>query len=207
VTRFPDRRPAGIAEYFDGYAAELARAAASVSREALAAAEQRIRRCLDADGTIFSCGNGGSAAIANHLVCDYGKGIRMDTALRPRVRSLSSGAEILTAIGNDLGYDETFAFQLAGLGRPGDLLISVSSSGNSENIVRAVQWARDNSLATIAMTGFSGGRSAAIADVNLHVDSDNYGVVEDLHQSLMHALAQYVRISLMPAELIGQRTF
>lgn len=207
MTRFPGRKTADIAEYFDGYAAELTRAASTVSRDALHAAQALLKDCMRRDNNVFSCGNGGSAAIANHLVCDFGKGMRADTTLRPRVRSLSSGPEILTAIGNDLSYADTFSHQLEGFGRPGDLLISVSSSGDSENIVRAVQWAKDNGMGTIAMTGFAGGRSAALADVSLHVASENYGVVEDMHQSLMHALAQFVRQSLMSEDLVLKRKF
>ena len=95
--------------------------------------------------------------------------------------------------GPDRGYD----FYASSSGSGSDLL-SISSSGNSENIVRAVQWAKDNGLRTIAMTGFSGGRSAGLADANLHVASDNYGVVEDLHQSIMHVLAQFLRMQHLP---------
>jgi len=207
MTRFPSSKIEGIAEFFDGYVEELVRAAGTMSRQALDEAQTLLKACMDRDGHIFVCGNGGSAAIANHLVCDFGKGMRADTNLRPRVRSLSSGPEILTAIGNDMSYDHTFSHQLEGFARPGDLLLTVSSSGNSENIVRAVQWAKDNGMATIALTGFSGGRSATMADVSVHVASENYGVVEDLHQSTMHALAQYLRQSLMSDELISQRKF
>ncbi len=207
MTRFPSQKLTTIAEYFDGYAGEMTRALATVSRTALDSAQRLVLECLERDGTIIVCGNGGSAAIANHLVCDFGKGMRGDTKLRPRVRSLSSGPEILTAIGNDMSYADTFSHQLDGLGRAGDLLITVSSSGDSENIVRAVQWAKANKVACIAMTGFGGGRSAGLADVSLHVASENYGVVEDLHQSLMHVLAQFIRQSLMPGDLVAQRKF
>ena len=87
------------------------------------------------------------------------------------------------------------------------MLISISSSGDSENVVRACQWAKENGVSVIAMTGFAGGRSAALADVNLHVVGDNYGVVEDTHQSLMHILAQFIRLSRMDAGAISARKF
>jgi phosphoheptose isomerase len=90
---------------------------------------------------------------------------------------------------------------------PGDVLITISSSGNSENIVRAIDWARGNGVGSISMTGFAGGRSKTLADVNLHVAAENYGVVEDIHQSMMHCLAQYLRQSAMPAELVARRVF
>ena len=133
--------------------------------------------------------------------------MQTDTQLRPKVVSLSATIETITAIANDISYDEIFVYQLRTLAEPGDALITVSSSGDSENVVRACRWAKENGVATIAMTGFSGGRSATIADVNLHVAGDNYGVVEDVHQSLMHILAQFIRQAHMNAELIAERKF
>lgn len=204
---FPEKPFDSIALFFDAYAGQLADAAASVSREALMAAQEMLAAAIARDGAIFSCGNGGSAAIANHLVCDHSRGIAKDTGLRPRIHSLSATVEVLTAIANDLDYAEVFTEQLRLLARPGDLLITISSSGDSENVARAIAWARDNGMGTIALTGFAGGRTARLAEVNIHVASDNYGVVEDLHQSIMHALAQFIRQSRMPAELISRRTF
>jgi len=93
---------------------------------------------IQADRLIFTCGNGGSAAIANHLTCDCSKGIATNTTLRPRVVSLSATVEIMTAIANDMAYSEVFVYQLKNLARPGDVLITISSSGDSENIVRAL---------------------------------------------------------------------
>jgi phosphoheptose isomerase len=133
--------------------------------------------------------------------------VQSDTGLRPRVYSLSAHIEIMTAVSNDLSYDDVFVYQLRSLARPGDALVSVSSGGDSENIVRAVTWAKENGLPVIAMTGFTGGRSAALADINLHVDAHNYGVVEDVHQSLMHILAQYIRQAHMDEAAIVERRF
>src|SRR5262249_15315583 len=147
------------------------------------------------------------AAISNHLACDHVKGISADTPLKAQVRSLVSTVELLTAVANDISYADVFAYQVRMFGKAGDVLITISSSGDSENIVRAVQAAKKMGLSTIALSGFSGGRSAQLADVNLHVASDNYGIVEDVHQSIMHSLAQYIRQTHMPAELIGKRRF
>ena len=204
---FPDTKFEACGEYADAYFAQLGAAAASVSRARLHAAAAVLTRVHADGGTLFSCGNGGSAAIANHLVCDHCKGLAADTGLRPRIYSLSATIEMITAIGNDVSFDEVFAGQLALQARPGDALVTISSSGNSENIVRACQWARDHDLPVISMTGFAGGRSSELADVNLHVESHNYGVVEDVHQSLMHILAQYLRQAHMDGNLIGARTF
>ena len=100
-----------------------------------------------------------------------------------------------------------YVYQVRALATPGDALITISSSGDSENIVRAASWAKKNNIPVISMTGFSGGRSADIADVNLHVSADNYGIIEDVHQSLMHVLAQYIRQAHMDEGLIRQRKF
>ena len=155
----------------------------------------------------MQCGNGGSAAIANHLLCDFQKGIQTDTAVKPRVVSLSSHPELITAIGNDIGFEDIFVFQLRTMARPGDVLMTISSSGNSENIVRCMKWAKDNGVPTIALVGFSGGRSGNMADVTIHVAAKNYGTVEDVHQSVMHLLAQYLRQSHMNDEQIACRKF
>lgn len=204
---FPEQKFSSIAVYFDAYAAQLAQAAASVDRAALERAQDILGQAIGLGHQVFSCGNGGSAAISNHLVCDHVKGISADTGLRPRVQSLSACMEMVTAIANDISYAEVFSYQLSMASRPGDVLITISSSGDSENIVRAIAWAKANDVSTISLTGFAGGRSAAMADVNLHVAADNYGVVEDMHQSLMHVLAQYIRQSRMDAGLVVERRF
>lgn len=204
---FPDKKFGDAGSYADAYFAKVKEAAASVDREKLQQAAAILAGVYRAGGMVYSCGNGGSAAIANHLVCDHCKLVRTDTQFSSRIYSLSATVELITAIGNDLSYDEIFVYQLRCLAKSGDALITISSSGDSENIVRAAAWARENGIPVIAMTGFSGGRSAALADVNLHVSADNYGVIEDVHQSLMHLLAQYIRQSQMDEALIRQRKF
>ncbi len=204
---FPNELYAVIGAFADDYFEHLAGAAASVDRAALTEAAAVLKRTYVAGGTVFACGNGGSGAISNHLHCDHLKGVQTDTALKPKVVSLSATIETITAIANDISYDEVFVYQLRTLAEPGDALIAISSSGKSENVVRACQWAKDNDVATIVMTGFDGGRSRAIADISLHVDADNYGVIEDVHQSLMHILAQFIRQAEMDAGLIAERKF
>ncbi len=115
--------------------------------------------------------------------------------------------EMITAIANDISYDEIFVYQLQTLAEPGDVLLTVSSSGDSENVVRAAQWAKDQGLEVIAFTGFEGGRTAKLATINLHVSGDNYGVVEDTHQGLMHILAQFIRQNRMDESMIRERKF
>lgn len=193
MDNFPSSQIDQAGTYADEYFTRLAAASKTIDREAVERAARLIAETSAAGKRIYCCGNGGSAAISNHLVCDCVKGIRTDSTLKPQVVSLSSNIEIITAIGNDIGYDQIFRFQLESLAHPGDLLIVISSSGGSPNIVTALEWAKDNGVTSIAMTGFSGGKSRELADISLHVEADNYGIIEDLHQSLMHLLAQYTR--------------
>ena len=204
---FPDGHYPSPASYFDAYAEQAAKAATSVEPVALDRAAAILLDAYLRGATVFACGNGGSAAIANHLQCDHVKGIRTTTDLTPRVVSLSSNVELLTAIANDLAYEQVFVYQLQSQAQPGDVLIAISSSGRSPNITRALTWARDHDLSTVALTGFDGGGARRIADVTIHVDGSNYGIIEDQHQAVMHALAQYIRQSRMSADTIAPSVF
>ena len=205
---FPDTKFASIASYYESYAAELSRALATVDRAQLARAGEVLENAIGSGAQVFACGNGGSAAIANHLVCDHAKGIAADTGLRPRIQSLAACVEMITAIANDMAYDQVFAYQLELAARPGDVLITISSSGQSPSIVKAIEWAMAHGMRTIALNGFAGtNASARLADISLHVAAENYGIVEDVHQSLMHVLAQFIRQARMEPALIAQRKF
>lgn len=204
---FPDQKFADVAAFFDAYAERIAVAAASVDHAALARAAELLDDAYAREAGVFACGNGGSASISNHLTCDHLKGIQTDTEVRPHVHSLSTNMELVTAIANDLSYDDVFVYQLSTLAKAGDVLIAISSSGDSENVARAAAWARDNGVEVIAFTGFEGGRTGGLATVHLHVVGDNYGVIEDAHQSLMHVLAQYLRQARMSESTIAQRKF
>jgi D-sedoheptulose 7-phosphate isomerase len=177
TAKFPSKSYGSAQSYFEAYSENIAQAWSTFDQAAVAQAAQYLRACLERDGIIYACGNGGSAAIANHLLCDFHKGIQTGTSYKPRVVSLSSHLELLTAIANDITYDDVFVYQLKTMARPNDLLMTISSSGNSENIVRAADWAKSNNISVISMVGFSGGRSAKIADVTIHVVAENYGVV------------------------------
>jgi D-sedoheptulose 7-phosphate isomerase/D-glycero-D-manno-heptose 1,7-bisphosphate phosphatase len=205
--KFPAHRFEQAEEFGGAYVAELARAFATVDLTEIRRAAEVLTAAYRRDAVVFSCGNGGSASIANHLQCDHVKGVRTGTDLTPRVVSLSTNVELLTAIANDLSYDSVFEYQLQSQARPGDVLIAVSSSGRSPNIVRALEWARAHGMQTIALTGFDGGTARRTAAVGVHVDSGNYGVIEDAHQSCMHLLAQYVRQSRMSADAVAATTF
>lgn len=205
--RFPAERFERADTYGGAYVAELARAFDTIDLTQVAAAAEILSAAYERDAAVFACGNGGSASIANHLQCDHVKGIRNGTGLQNRVHSLSTNIELLSAIANDLGYDAVFEYQLQSQARPGDVLVAISSAGRSQNVVRALEWAQANGMPTIALTGFEGGPARSRATVSIHVDSVNYGIVEDAHQSCMHLLAQYIRQSRMTSDAVSSQTF
>jgi phosphoheptose isomerase len=207
LNKFPAGPYALASSYCEAYLDALAQAAASIDLKKVERAAAVLLEAYTSGASVFSCGNGGSAAISNHLQCDHLKGVRTETDLTPRVISLSANVALLTAIANDIGYEDIFVYQLESQCRPGDVLIAISSSGRSGNIVRALNWAREHDVRTIALTGFEGGDAKKAAEVPIHVACNNYGVVEDLHQSVMHGIAQYVRQSRMSEDLIALSNF
>jgi len=152
---------------------------------------------------IYTIGNGASAAIAQHWACDYTKGCsnlkpEEGKFLKVRVHSLAANIPLMTAISNDVSYDEVYAYQIERLGAPGDVLITISSSGNSPNVVRAIEAAIEEKMHVITLTGFEGGKSKIMAEeylhgVNVHVDCPEYEATEDVHQAIMHMIAKYIR--------------
>jgi D-sedoheptulose 7-phosphate isomerase len=145
-------------------------------------------------GTLWVAGNGGSAAISDHTVCDMTKGTYVEGQPPIRSVSLSANGPMVTALGNDIGYDQVFRHQLKLYLQPEDAVLLVSASGNSPNVVEACRYAKEYGVPTIAFVGFSGGELARLADYVVWIQVDNYGIAEDTHQSLMHVLTQYLRV-------------
>lgn len=204
---FPTTPFDSCAGFASEYFATLAAAVQASDLSVLDKIAALVKETISNGNFIYICGNGGSAGIANHSLCDFLKCVRTDTDLLPRVMSLAAHTEMNSALANDISYDEVFAYQLQSMGRPGDLVWTVSSSGDSENVVRALQVARDQGMASISFTGFSGGRSRELADLNAHVNAQNYGVIEDVHMAFIHILTQYLRMTNMDQSLLGQRKF
>ena len=160
-------------------------------------ASSQLDLCMFHNNTICIFGNGGSAAIADHFVTDFVKGVRHDTKKLTSAVSLSSNASLLTAIANDYGYDEIFSKQIEyeNTDPNTDLLaIAVSSSGNSPNILKALETTIKLGIPSIALVGFDGGKVLRnnMAETIIHVAVDNYGVVEDCHMMILHSLVQNI---------------
>jgi D-sedoheptulose 7-phosphate isomerase len=160
----------------------------SIPMQAVAELIQLLRSALKEDKQVFVFGNGGSAANASHFMTDLGKAASDKTGKRFRIICLSSDISWLTALGNDYSYEDVFAGQLQNYGRPGDLALGISVSGNSPNCVKALEWAKTHGLRTIALVGAKRGRMAEIAEQALVINDTHYGRVEDAQMGICHLL-------------------
>lgn len=142
---------------------------------------------------IFIMGNGGSASTASHFVCDLAKNTRGPDYPNFRVIGLTDNMAIFSALANDEGYASVFAQQLASLAQPGDIAIGISASGNSPNVLNAIELANEMGLTTVGLTGFDGGKLRTMVDFGVHVDSDCIEHVEDIHLVLEHVITKELR--------------
>lgn len=153
-------------------------------------------RAKDEERTIFVCGNGGSAATASHMACDLAKNIQVPGSPRFRIIALTDNVPLMTAWGNDTDFANIFSEQLRPLVRPGDVLVAISTSGNSPNVVRAVEVAREAGAISIGMTNQIGGKLREMVDYCLVVPSTNIEHVEDIHMVLSHCITHGIREEL-----------
>lgn len=159
-------------------------------REAMARIYDLLVNAFDQDRQVFLMGNGGSAALASHFAVDLGKGTCFPGSRRFRVVSLVDNTPVMTAYANDLSYADVFSEQIRTLTQAGDLVIGVSGSGNSPNVLRGLEAARERGATTAVLTGYQGGRAAGMADVALIVPSDDMQHIENCHVMVMHLYMQ-----------------
>jgi D-sedoheptulose 7-phosphate isomerase len=176
-------------EYLDRLIATLS----SMPVDAIERLSEMLYRAYTDGKQVFLLGNGGSASTASHMAADLGKNTIGPNMPRFRIMSLNDNIPLLTALANDVGYENVFAEQLQNLIHPGDILIVISGSGNSPNVLRAMEYAHSRSAETVAMLGFGGGKAAEEADLTLLIDADDYGVVEDAHLIVNHILVEHFR--------------
>lgn len=172
----------------DEYREAVCRCINAVEEKKLKKVVEKIWSAYKKNKQIFLCGNGGSAATASHLACDLGKGMVQRGRRRLRIISITDNVPLITAWSNDASYEDCFAEQLAHLLNRGDLLIGISASGNSENILRAARYAKSKGAATIGFIGFGGGKLKKLVDMSILVDSNEYEIVEDVHLILGHII-------------------
>lgn len=187
--------PGGLtaAEFAKWYRAETVKQWESLDLEAVARLAQAVVHCQESGKQIFAVGNGGSASSSSHIACDLMKTAAVPGRKPVKCLSLSDNAALMTACGNDLSFDDVFSRQLENLCGQDDLVILISGSGNSPNLVKAAEIARSRGAKTAALLGFDGGKLKNIVDIVVHMPCDQYGVIEDLHMSIGHIITFYLK--------------
>jgi D-sedoheptulose 7-phosphate isomerase len=189
VERLFRDRPGAI-DFADGYLGYLAQVFARIDRDAVASFIAVLERARADGATVFFCGNGGSAATASHFQNDLTRW-RTDPM---KVVSLTDNVAVITALGNDYGYERIFVMQLEPLLAEGDVVVAISASGNSPNVVQAIEFANERKATSVGLTGFDGGRLGELCEIHVHVPSarGEYGPVEDAHMVLDHLVMSYL---------------
>lgn len=179
--------------FLETYASSLSKLIQKIDFNSIEMIIQSLESTIEKKSKIYILGNGGSAATASHMVNDLGAGLRRRRIVNFEVISLADNTPVTTAIANDIGYDNIFYMQLEGLLKKDDVVIAISCSGNSANIIRAVNYAKEIGSQVIGITGFDGGVLREVSDINFHVDAPKgeYGLVEDIHMILDHMIYSY----------------
>jgi D-sedoheptulose 7-phosphate isomerase len=180
-------------DYMTKYLTALQRVLDELSADQVSQVARVLEQAYQHGRTVFICGNGGSASTASHWACDLGKGTVAEGKPRFRVLSIGDNQALLTAYANDCGYESVFAEPIRSLGQPGDVVILITASGNSPNVLAAAKTAHDAGCTTIGLIGFGGGKLASMVDYQITVSSREYGPVEDLHMILDHIISGFLR--------------
>jgi len=176
-------------EFLEDYRRRTIQAIEGVDLGTVSTAIEWMDSARSGDRQIFVCGNGGSASTASHFMCDMIKGASYGYGKRFRLMALTDNLATITAYSNDVDYDVVFVEQLKNYAKPGDVFMAISGSGNSPNVVKAMEYAREAGLKTIAMTGRDGGKLGPLAEVNIQVAVPHMGRIEDAHLVACHMIA------------------
>jgi len=181
------------------YLDKLIQVANSIDLNLLHKIEKIIYYKILSKKNIYICGNGGSASVANHFLCDFNKGIKISSnyKLKPKIISLSNNLELILAISNDISFDKIFTHQLENYCSKGDLVITLSCSGNSPNIIDVLNFCKKNKILTISFTGFATKQIQKKSNINFNINVKNYGISEDFFQIIMHMLSQSIRMKFL----------
>ena len=184
--------PTQLEKFCADYASRLGGVLASSDWSGVAQLARDMHECWAAGRQVFFCGNGGSAGNAIHLANDFLYGIAKRTGGGMKVQALSANSAVITCLANDVGYERIYSEQLAVLGQSGDLLIVLSGSGNSPNIIRVMEQAKEMGVKTCAILGYTGGRCKSLADVAIHFPVDDMQISEDMQLVVGHMLMQWL---------------
>lgn len=188
-----------IAHSAEGYFSALAEVLPKVDQGVISRFADMLYDAWCENRRVYVFGNGGSASTAGHWVCDMVKNTAAEGRPRFQVLSLADNLAMLSALGNDISYDDVFRYPLESYAQKGDIAVAISASGNSPNLLRACEWAREHAVTVVALTGFAGGTLKALADLHINVPSDNYGIIEDLHLAVGHIASQMLKARAMEA--------
>ncbi len=180
-------------DFLKQYQAELIAHINAIDADSIQAFVEAFAEAYRHDKQIFVIGNGGSAATANHFACDFGKNAVQGERRRFRILSLSSSVETITALGNDISFDEIFRQQLINLMNPGDLVLAISASGNSPDIIKAVEYAKARQGKVLGLAGFKGGKLSELADISMVAHMNSYERVEDIHLIILHIIICFLK--------------
>ncbi|QOG12093.1 SIS domain-containing protein [Arcobacter sp. FWKO B] len=179
--------------FFNGYINSLKNLLDQIDVSILEEIISTLERTSEKKSKVYVVGNGGSSATASHMANDLGIGLRRRDIRNINIVSLGDNSAVTSAIANDIGFENIFYMQLKGILQPDDVIIAISCSGNSSNITKAIEYAKEVGAKVIGVTGFDGGKLKELSDVNFHVDAPKgeYGLVEDVHMILDHMIYSY----------------
>lgn len=180
-----------MTSFVQDYQSRLQETISRLPLDRVAQAIEWLKEARESGNTIYTCGNGGSASTASHFVCDIVKGASYRRDKKFRIQGLADSLSTLTAYSNDVSYDVVFEEQLKNFGRLGDVLIAVSGSGNSPNVLKAVEWANANGLRTIGLTGRDGGQLGRLAQLEINAPDPHMGRIEDAHMIVLHMICYF----------------
>ena len=182
-------------DYFNFNTRSLNEVVKNLDKDKIFESAKLIEKTIKKNKTIYVCGNGGSHAIANHYVCDYFKVLSQETSLKVKIKSFCSDNALISAISNDFSYDDVFLYQAERLMQNEDVLILISSSGNSKNIRKVLNYTNKKKIKSIGLCGFSGGYLKKKCTIPIYSKINNYGISEDINHIIMHLVMQYIKIN------------
>lgn len=182
-----------IESFIEQYTSKLKFLLDQIDKNAIVSIIESLEKALENNSKVYVIGNGGSAATASHMVNDLGVGLKRRDIAKLDIKSLADNTPVCSAIANDIGYENIFYMQLRDVLKQDDIIIAISCSGNSPNILKAVNYAKEVGSNIIGVTGFDGGELKRLSDINFHVETQKgeYGLVEDMHMILDHIIYTY----------------